>query len=125
MRASVVSLLMRCAQNEGMLTSGVVRRLRVHNVQSRRDVVTLTFTSEDNVTLVVGATIWVNDLRIGCVDNGHRNSPQSSITDLLCIDKRDFLDDGRLVQTSTCSKSTSVLDKEDLITGGVPKHWLG
>lgn len=103
-----------------MLTSGVVRRLRVHEVQSRGHIVTLTFAGEDDVTLVVGATVGVDDLGVGRVDDGHGRSLQRSIADLLCIRKRDLLDDGRLVQTSARSRSTSVLDKEDLITSRVP-----
>jgi hypothetical protein len=39
-----------------MLTSGVVGRVGVHQVQSRGDVITLTLSGKDNVALVVGAT---------------------------------------------------------------------
>lgn len=39
-----------------MLTGGVVRRVGVHQVKSRSDIVTLTLSSKDNVALVVGTT---------------------------------------------------------------------
>lgn len=103
-----------------ILTCGVIRRLRVHNVESRWDIVTLALTSKDDVALVVSATVRVDDLRIGSVDNRHRGGLESPISDLLSIGQRDLLDDRRLVQSSSCGRSTSILDKEDLIAGGMP-----
>ena len=121
-RASPISLSLEIKHRT--LTAGVVRRLRVHHVQSGRDIVALTFSCEDDVTLVVSATVRVDDLRIGCVDYCHWCSLKGSVTDLLCISKRNLLDDGRLVQTSARGRSTSILDKEDLIAGRVPKSRL-
>jgi hypothetical protein len=104
-----------------IFTGSVVRRLRVHNVQRRGDIITLTFTSKDNVTLVVGATVRVDDLSVGSVDNGHWSGLEGSVADLLSIGQSDLLDDRGLVQTSARSRSTGVLNEEDLITGGVPR----
>lgn len=103
-----------------LLTSGVVWRLWVHNIQCRRDLVALAFTSKDYVSSVIGATIRVDDLRVGGVDNSHRNSLQSTVSNLLCVCKRDLLDDGRLIQAGTRGRGTGILDKEDLITGRMP-----
>jgi hypothetical protein len=103
-----------------ILTSGVVWRLWVHNVQRRRDIVTLAFAGKDDVSFVVGATIRVDYLRVGGVDNSYRHSLEGTVSNLLCICKRDLLDDGRLVQASTRGRGTGILDKEDLVTGSVP-----
>jgi hypothetical protein len=80
----------------------------------------LAFTSKDDVSFVVGATIRVGYLRVGGVDDSYRNSLESTVSNLRCVYKRDVLDDGRLVQASTRGRGTGVLDKEDLVTGGMP-----
>lgn len=103
-----------------VLTGGIVWCLRVHDVHSCWNVVTLALTSEDDLALPVGATVGIDDLRIGRVDSGNRYYLQSSVADLLCIGEGDLLNDGRLVKTSVRSKSTSILDEEDLITSRVP-----
>jgi hypothetical protein len=74
----------------------------------------LAFTSKDDVSFVVGATIRVGYLRVGGVDDSYRNSLESTVSNLLCVYKR------RLVQASTRGRGTGVLDKEDLVTGGIP-----
>lgn len=104
----------------GVLTSGVVGCLRIHNVQRRRHIVTLTFTSKDDVALVISATVGVDDLGVGGVDDSHRDSLQGAVSDLLSIGERDLLDDRRLVQTCARGRRTSILYKEDLITGRMP-----
>jgi hypothetical protein len=95
------------------LTSGVIRLLRIHNVQGRRYIRTLAFTGEYDLAPVVCAaygglvnrdlilqlgwtarTIRVNDLGVRRVYNGHLCGSKGSVTHFFCLSERDLLNDG-------------------------------
>jgi len=108
------------------LTGGVVWRERVHSVQSGRNLIALTFTSKDDVTLVVDATVGVDDLRVRSVNGRNLDLilAQSSLSQSLSLLERNLLDDGRLVQTSARSRSASVLNKKDFFGRRIPNNSL-
>lgn len=70
----------------------------------------------NDLTLVVGGSVGVDDLRVGW-DGLHRDlsSRVGLVFDCVCLRQRDLLDDGRLVEPCASGLSTGVLNEEDLI----------
>ena len=108
------------------LTGGVVWRERVHSVKSRGNLIALTFTGEDDLAFVVDTTVGVDDLRVRRVDGRNLDLilTQSSLSQSFSLLERNLLDDGRFVKTSARSRSSSVLNEEDLFGGRIPDNSL-
>jgi hypothetical protein len=86
------------------------------------DVVTLAFTSKNDITLVVGPAIRINNLRIRGVYNGHWSGSEIAIPHSFGIDKRDLLNFGGFVQPGAGCWSSSILDEKNLISRRIPER---
>lgn len=120
----MVSAKLYVQNTHDVLTGRVVRWQRVHHIQCRWYVITLAFTSEDDVTLPVGTAVRVNNLRVRGIDDSHGCCLEGSVPHFLGIRKTDLLNDGRLVKSGTRGRRTSILDEEDFLCRRVPSHSL-